>query len=132
MGIPIPGPPSHRDRARYHYRYYPSVSVYFDIDRSLYFYPRRAGGNGQSYPYGQEGLAALLFYDMDTDKPYRWHSDVEKRYPGIIATGIATEETAGTTDGEKMSVETDIERREERCLIFNFLKRRKKSMTKAE
>jgi hypothetical protein len=80
-GDPYPWSPAHSNRAKYHYRYYPSLYVYFDIDRNLYFYPE--GGKwkrGESYPYGRQH-SGFIPLDMDTDKPYKWHSEVEKRYP---------------------------------------------------
>jgi hypothetical protein len=82
-GDPYPWSPAHSYRAKHHYRYYPSFSLYFDIDRNLYFY--HEGGKwkrGKSYPHGlQQRDGGFVSIDMDTDKPYKWHSDVEKRYP---------------------------------------------------
>jgi hypothetical protein len=82
-GYPYPWSPAHTNRAKHHYRYYPSLCVYFDIDRNLFFYP--VGGmwkRGSSYPYALNHRGGgFVILDMDTDKPYKWHSDVEKRYP---------------------------------------------------
>ena len=81
-GDPYPWSPGHRSRAQYHYRYYPSLSLYFDIDRNLYFYPEKGKWKrGASYPYGRPQRGVSIILDMDTDKPYKWHSEVEKRYP---------------------------------------------------
>ena len=82
-GDPYPWSPGHSSRAKYHYRYYPSLSVYFDIDRNLYFYPEGSKWKrGNSFPRGlQHKEGGYVGLDMDTDKPYKWHSDVEKRYP---------------------------------------------------
>ena len=84
---PEPGPPpwapAHGHRAKHNYYYYPASSVYFDTGRSLYFY----------YGTGQWQVSASLpaaihidvgehvVLDMDTDRPYTYHSEVAKRYP---------------------------------------------------
>jgi hypothetical protein len=57
--------------------------VYYDTGRGVYFY--YDGGKWQ----GSVSLPASIRIDvgdyvtlkMDTDEPYRYHSDVEKRYP---------------------------------------------------
>lgn len=61
-GDPYPWSPGHSSRAKYHYRYYPSLSVYFDIDRNLYFYPEEASGN--------EGIHFLA--DCSTKRAAMW------------------------------------------------------------
>lgn len=82
-GGPPPWAPAHGYRAKYQYRYYPSVFVYFDITRNLYFYQEKGKWKREkSYPswihLGKDGFVHL---EMDTDKPYKFHSAVKKRYP---------------------------------------------------
>jgi hypothetical protein len=80
---PPPWAPAHGYRAKYHYYYYPDCSVYFDAGRSLYFYYQGDGwGVGASLPGGiQINVNNYVELDMDTDKPYVYHTDVMKRYP---------------------------------------------------
>jgi hypothetical protein len=80
---PPPWAPAHGYRAKYHYYYYPESQVYFEVGRGFYFY----------YDDGQWRVVASLpagIYidvhdyvelDMDTDRPYVFHSEVVKRYP---------------------------------------------------
>ncbi len=80
---PPPWAPAHGYRAKFQYRYYPSASVYFDIGRKLYFY----------FHLGEWRVSAKLptriridvgeyvILEMDTDRPYIFHSEVVKRYP---------------------------------------------------
>ena len=84
---PEPGPPpwapAHWHRAKHHYYYYPESQLYFDLERRLYFY--FSGGGWQasvSLPSGfQLSAGEYVSLDMDVDRPYLYHSDVEKRYP---------------------------------------------------
>jgi hypothetical protein len=80
---PPPWAPAHGYRAKHHYYYYPDSQVYFDAGRSLYFY--FSGGGWQasvSLPSGiQISAGEYVSLDMDVDRPYLYHSDVEKRYP---------------------------------------------------
>ena len=84
---PPPGPPpwapAHGYRAKYHYYYYPASYVYFDVERRLYFY---YGGDqwkvSVSLPAEiRINTADYVVLDMETDKPYRYHTDVVKHYP---------------------------------------------------
>jgi tricorn protease len=45
---------------------------------------------------------------MDTDKPYKRHSEVEKRYPGIIVAIIMKEEKTVQLDEKVGEVQTSI------------------------
>jgi hypothetical protein len=84
---PEPGPPpwapAHGHRAKHRYYYYPESYVYFDVGRSLYFY--YSGGGWQAsvaLPSGIHIAAGdYVGLEMDIDKPYIYHADVEKRYP---------------------------------------------------
>jgi hypothetical protein len=80
---PPPWAPAHGYRAKYRYHYYPSSSVYYDTGRKLYFYY-----DGGRWQVGLS-LPTLLHIDindyvsleMGTDKPYKYHQEVVKRYP---------------------------------------------------
>ena len=81
------GPPAHAPahgyRAKHQYRYYPSRSVYYDTDRRLYFYIK--GDNwevGASLPNRiRIGLGESVNIELDTDRPYVYHSEHVKKYP---------------------------------------------------
>jgi len=80
---PPPWAPAHGYRAKHHYHYYPQSQVYFDVGRSLYFY--YYGGGWQASVALPSGIhinaGEYVSLDMDVDRPYLYHSDVEKRYP---------------------------------------------------
>ena len=82
-GGPPPWAPAHGYRAKHQYRYYPEQSVYYDDRRGVYFYYR----NGQwevsaNLPVGIEiEFGNYITLEMDTDKPYIYHNDVEAKYP---------------------------------------------------
>ena len=80
---PPPWAPTHGHRAKHRYQYYPESRVYFDVGRSLYFYHYGGGWQASvSLPPGIHISAAeRISLDMDVDRPYLYHSDVEKRYP---------------------------------------------------
>ena len=84
---PSPGPPpwapAHGHRAKYRYYYYPATYVYFDVGRSLYFYYQSDQWRvSDSLPAGIHIAAGnYMVLEMDTDKPYQFHSDVVKWYP---------------------------------------------------
>jgi len=81
------GPPAHAKahgyRAKHKYRYYPDCSVYLDTERGLYFYIK--GGNwevGASLPNKlQMRLGESVSLELDTDRPYTYHTDHAKQYP---------------------------------------------------
>jgi hypothetical protein len=80
---PPPWAPAHGHRAKHHYYYYPASYVYLDVERKLYFYLYT--GQWQvsvSLPADIHiNVSDYVILDMDTDKPYNFHSDVVKRYP---------------------------------------------------
>jgi len=75
--------PAHGYRAKHHYRYYPSCSVYYDSGRNLYFYLK--GDNwevGASLPSSiRVRLGDYVSMELDTGKPYTYHADHVKKYP---------------------------------------------------
>jgi hypothetical protein len=80
---PPPHAPAHGYRAKHQYRYYPSSSVYYDTGRRLYFYIK--GGNwevGASLPNQiRIGLGDSVKIELNTDKPYIYHSEHVNKYP---------------------------------------------------
>ena len=82
-GGPPPHAPAHGYRAKHHYHYYPSSSVYYDNDRKLYFYLK--GDNwevGASLPSSiRVRLGDYVSIEMETDQPYIYHADHVKKYP---------------------------------------------------
>ena len=81
------GPPAHAPahgyRAKHQYRYYPSRSVYYDTGRKLYFYIKGDRWEvGVSLPNRiRNGLGNSVSIELDTDKPYTYHSEHVKKYP---------------------------------------------------
>lgn len=80
---PPPWAPAHGHRAKYQYRYYPSNSIYFDTGRGLYFYYRDGSWTASvSIPVGINiNFSDFVAIEMDTEKPYIHHDEVQKRYP---------------------------------------------------
>jgi hypothetical protein len=81
------GPPAHAPahgyRAKFHYRYYPSFSVYFDINRNLYFYLAGNDWRVASTLPAQINIKSsrYVIIKMDTDKPYLDHKKHKQKYP---------------------------------------------------
>ena len=75
--------PAHGYRAKFQYQYYSSYSVYFDIDRKLYFY--LAGDDWQvtaTLPADLKlKLSSYVVLEMDTDRPYLHHKEYKQKYP---------------------------------------------------
>jgi hypothetical protein len=82
-GKPPPHAPAHGRRAKHHYRYYPSCSVYYDSGRNLYFYLKDDHWEvGASLPSSMlVGLGDYVSLELDTGKPYTYHADHVKSYP---------------------------------------------------
>ncbi len=80
---PPPWAPAHGHRAKYHYYYYPESQVYFDAGKSRYFYYYGGGWQASvSLPSAIRISAGnYVSLDMDVDRPYTYHSDVQKQYP---------------------------------------------------
>jgi hypothetical protein len=82
-GGPPAHAPAHGYRAKYRYRYYPGCSVYYDYGRKIYFYIK-----GDHWEVGASlpgrfriGLGDSVNIELDTDKPYIYHSEHVKKYP---------------------------------------------------
>jgi hypothetical protein len=80
---PPPWAPAHGYRAKYQYRYYPSASVYFDIGRKLYFYLHLGEWRvSTTLPTRiRIDVGEYVILEMDTDRPFLFHTEVVKRYP---------------------------------------------------
>lgn len=80
---PLPWEPAKGQKAKFTYRYFPASSVYFNIERGIFFY-RSSDKWIDSYslpstvPINQDQYVILR---MMTGKPYTFHKDVVKRYP---------------------------------------------------
>jgi len=70
-------------KQKYSYRYYPSCSVYYDIDRKLYFYLEQ--DNWKIFASLPSNLARQLGdyveIEMDHDKPYIDNDKHVKKFP---------------------------------------------------
>jgi hypothetical protein len=71
------------NRQRYSYRYYPSCSVYYDVDRSLYYYLEDDDWKiSASLPSNlEEKLDDYVKIEMDNDKPYIDHKKHVQNFP---------------------------------------------------
>ncbi len=80
---PPPWAPAHGHRAKYRYHYHPSSYIYYDLGRRLYFY--YDGGSWQvsvALPTRIHiDINDYVTLEMNTGKPYEYHSEVVKRYP---------------------------------------------------
>jgi predicted small secreted protein len=69
---------------KYTFRYFPASSVYFDIQRGVYFY-KSNGKWKKSYQLPSSIKINLLkdyvVLKMDVEKPYQHHEEVIRRYP---------------------------------------------------
>jgi len=80
---PPPWAPAHGHRVKHQYYYYPESYVYFDVGRNLYFYYSGSGWQAAArLPAGiQISAGEHVTLAMESDRPYLYHADVEKRYP---------------------------------------------------
>ena len=81
---PPPWAPAHgyREKAAHHYYYYPSSSVYFDVERRVYFY--RSGGEWHVSPILPPTIVIEPTHyaemDLETDEPYRHYNEHREKY----------------------------------------------------
>lgn len=82
-GGPPPWAPAHGYRAKYQYRYYPDAAVYLDVGRGLYFYVENGRWTaGATLPRNVSiDAGRYVILEMDVDKPYIHHKEVQKKYP---------------------------------------------------
>ena len=69
--------------ASYRYQYYPDAFVYYDTARNVYYYrPDGQWLESETLPaYIAENMGSPVSLDMNTDRPYQYHSEVVARYP---------------------------------------------------
>ncbi len=81
-GGPPPWAPAHGYRAK-KYRYFPSAQIYFDLQRDVYFYYSNGEWQVSASLPGRirAQLGEHITLEMGTDEPYRYHSEVVKKYP---------------------------------------------------
>lgn len=81
------GPPPHAPawghRAKYQYWYYPDASVYFDVNRGVYFYMEGSDWRmGVSLPsHYRERLHEHVIMELDTDRPYIYFEQHKREHP---------------------------------------------------
>jgi len=70
-------------RQDYSYKFYPICSVYFDVERKLYYYPEDDNWKiSASLPKNINGdLGEYVKIEMNTDKPYTEHDKHVKEFP---------------------------------------------------
>lgn len=77
------GAPPRESQVRHQYRYYPESAVYMDTGRRLFFYQK--GGKWLSTTILPASLQVdwknYVVLDLETDKPYLFHSEVAGKYP---------------------------------------------------
>ena len=80
---PPPWAPAPGYRAKHQYHYYPESYVYYDTGRSVYFYHERGRwGAAVSLPSAiRIDVNDYVTLEMDIDEPYKYDSDVVKKYP---------------------------------------------------
>jgi hypothetical protein len=83
---PPPWAPAHgyREKHQYnhHYYYYPQVRIYYNLDRKVYYYYYEGQWRiASSLPHNVKIRGDYVELGMDTDKPFRYHREVEKKYP---------------------------------------------------
>lgn len=72
--------PAHGYRAKYRYHYYPEVNVYFDLDRSIYFYWDSSWHSARVLPHGFSLSGRAVFLELDQDRPYKYHKEHRRKY----------------------------------------------------
>lgn len=87
-GGPPPWAPAHGYRAK-QYRYYPSVQVYFDMQRDVYFYYRNGDWRVSASLPGRirTSMGRYVTLEMETDRPYKYHGEVVREYPPGLSKG---------------------------------------------
>lgn len=80
---PPPWAPAHGNRAKHIYRYYPYHGIYFEEKTGIYFYLSDGRWHSSvSLPASiRITVSDFVTLDMDTDRPYEYHSDVINKYP---------------------------------------------------
>jgi len=69
--------------AKRQYRYYPDSAVYMDVATKTFFYRRGKKWVATTLlpPSVHVNWKNSVIVELDTDKPYRFHADIAKKYP---------------------------------------------------
>ncbi|HYC71973.1 MAG TPA: hypothetical protein VEB66_12245 [Opitutaceae bacterium] len=80
---PPPWAPAHGFRRNRGYYYYPDTNVYFrPADRTWFYLEGRDWRIGASLPTAvRVDLTRAVSLEMETDRPFEFHSSVKERYP---------------------------------------------------
>jgi hypothetical protein len=80
--MPPPHAPAHGVRAKYHYRFYPSLNIYYDINRGIYFYLESGVWKSSNVLPGHISinLYDYVVIDLDTDTPYKYYKKHKNKY----------------------------------------------------
>lgn len=83
---PPPWAPAHgyREKFQYthHYYYYPQVKIYYNLDRKVYYYYYEGQWQvASSLPHNVKIRGGYVELGMDTERPYKYHHEVEEKYP---------------------------------------------------
>jgi hypothetical protein len=91
----LPNTPSHGYLATYQYRYYPNCRVYYDDHRKLYFYLESLNWQiSASLPNDiQERLDDYVSIETDTDNPYIYYKEHQRKYSPAQAVWGETSKT---------------------------------------
>ncbi len=75
--------PAQPPSAKHQYRYYPDSAVYMDVARKTFFYRRGEKWTTTTLlpPSVRVDWKNYVLVELDTDKPYRYHADIAKKYP---------------------------------------------------
>jgi hypothetical protein len=80
---PPPWAPAHGHRAKHQYHYYPASYIYLDIGRQVYFYYYGSAWQvSAQLPVGiRIDVRDYVVLEMETERPYQYHTDVARMYP---------------------------------------------------
>ena len=80
---PPPWATAHGKRARYQYKYYPNMCIYYDARRSVYFYLDTGTWKvSVKLPaHVRIDVNDYVTLEMDTAEPYICHDQVAREYP---------------------------------------------------
>ena len=80
---PPPWAPADRNHAKHVYKYYTSGNIYYDTGSGIYFYYRDGSWHKSEYiPAGlSHNIHSFVTINMDAERPYMYHDEVQKRYP---------------------------------------------------
>ena len=76
------GSPARSHLAENIYRYYPEKNIYYDVKKGLYYYLKGDRWiSSTSIPAVlSPNIGGYITIEMDTDKPYQYHDEVQEKY----------------------------------------------------